>query len=151
MISKNLTQELGILAHVSAGSTRAAGSYASEAVDASKFGRLVGLLNVGTLAGAATASLRFQHNSVSTGSDSGWSDVNSDSCITSAHASGDNGKLAALELRLDQNPSTARFVRALVSAVTSTWNGAAQVFGHPPRYSPASDYNSDDVAAITVF
>lgn len=150
MITENYTQQIAVATHISPAAARAAGSYVTPAVDTTLFKRLVALLQVGTLAGSATVNARFQHNSVSASSDAGWADINSTSCITSSFASASNDKVGQLELRLDQNPSTSRYVRALVSTATSTWIGGAIVYGEP-IYKPATDRDSVDVVQTVVF
>jgi hypothetical protein len=152
MQAKNLTQRLGILDHITPAAARAAGSYVTGAVDASRFERLVAVLQVGTLAGAATLNARFQSNSsASSSADSAWADIDSTNCITSTFASTSNDKLAPLELRLDQNPTVSRYVRALVSAAVSTWLGGLVLYGEPAIFAPASQFNNAAVATAIVF
>lgn len=150
MKTANLTQTLSVATHITPAAARAAGSYVSEAADASKFSRLVALLQVGTLAGSGTVNVRFQHCSGSASSLAGWADVSSASCISSTFASASNDKIGQLELRVDQYPALNKFVRVLVSAATSTWLGGCVVVGEP-RWNPATDHDSADVVQTVVY
>lgn len=107
-------------------------------------------LQIGTLAGAASIDCRFQHCSGSASSLSAWADISSASCITSTVGSGSNDKILELELRLDQNPATSPYVRALVSTATSTWIGGLTVWGDP-IWKPATDHDSADVVQTVVY
>lgn len=149
MRNQNLTQQLAVATHLTPAAARAAGSYVTPAIEAKYYDRLVALLSIGTLAGAATVQAKFQHCSVSASSAAAWADVNS-ACATSAFASGSNDKIGQLELRLDQNPSVSEFVRVLVSTATSTWIGALHVLGEP-MYKPATGYDTADVVQTVVY
>jgi hypothetical protein len=149
MQTKNIAQRLAFVEQITPAATRAAGTYATGVIDASRFERLIASLQVGTLAGAATINLRWQHGLDSGGSD--MADIDSTNCITSSFASASNDKIARLELRLDQRPAVKRYVRALVSTATSTWIGGVQVHGLPSIYQPASDYNASAVAQTVVY
>lgn len=151
MIRMNITQRVATCGNLAVSSApRAAGSYVTDPVDTTLIHRLSAECAIGTLAGAATVNFRFQQNSVSVSSDSGWADINSTSCITSTFSSTANGSLARLELRLDQNPTVKKFVRALASAATSSWTGAIQLLAEPASYEPTSDRNQN-VAQTVVF
>lgn len=157
MRTTNFTQRTALVAVVGASANRAASSYGDATViDASIYDRLAALLDVGVLAGAATVTLKWQHCSASASSDSAWADVQGTSCITSAYASTSNSKQEWLEIRLDQ-PNSAnsaapvqRYLRPLITVATSSWTGAAYVFGDP-KYAPAKDVDASTVAAITVY
>jgi hypothetical protein len=146
----NISEELALLSHIAPAAARAAGSYVGDAVDTSVVARLVGLLHVGTLAGAATIKLKFQHSSVSASSASNWADIDSTNCITSAFPSGSNNKIGQLELRCDQYSALQRYVRPYVEAATSTWIGAVQVLGMP-YYRPATDFDHADVVQTVTY
>jgi hypothetical protein len=150
MITENLTQKLAVVGAISPGtSATATGSNYTESIDASIFPRLVAYVIVGGLAGAGTVNVRFQHCSGSLSSDSAWADVNS-ACVTSTYVSGANGSVGELELRLDQNPSVSRYVRAESVGATSTWNGAVLVVG-VPTFHPGRDVDSAIVKEIVVY
>ena len=149
MENHNLTEATPLVNHLTPAAARSAGTYATGWIDASRWQRLAALLNIGTLAGNASINMRWQSATASDGT--GSADINSTSCITATYGSGSNDKYAWLELRLDQNPSTARYVRAYVSTATSTWIGGVQVIGQTPIHEPASQYDHADVAAITVY
>jgi hypothetical protein len=150
MKTHDLSQSIGVLAHITPAAARAASSYYSAAVDAQKFDRLLGILQIGTLAGNASINARFQHCAASASDDSTWADINSTSCITATYGSGSNNKLPTLELRLDQNPATSRYVRLAVDVATSTWIGGAVILGET-RYDPVTDHDSADVVAPVVY
>lgn len=151
MKTEHWTQENALAALLTPAAARAAGTYATDAVDATVYlDRLVATTLIGTLAGAATINTRWQHCSGSVSSDSAWADISSASCITSTFASASNDKASHLELRLDQNPATSRYVRALASVATSTWIGGITVFGEP-RYQPAADVDNAAVGQIVVY
>lgn len=151
MIRMNITQRVALAGQLAVSSApRAASSYVSDPVDTTLLHRLSAECAIGTLAGAATVNFRFQQNSVSVSSDSGWADINSTSCITSTFSSTVNNSIARLELRLDQNPTVKRYVRALASAATSTWTGNVLLLAEPAAYEPASDRNQN-VTQTVVF
>lgn len=147
---ENLTEKNAVAAIITPAAARAAGSYVSPAIESKLYDRLAARVMVGTLAGAATLTGKFQHNSVSASSDAGWADVSSASCITSAFASGSNDKVGQLELALEQHPTVSSFVRFYVSAATSTWLGAVIVEGEP-KFRPATDVDSSDVVQTVVY
>jgi hypothetical protein len=149
--SKNLSQVVGVATHITPAAARAASTYVTPAVEAKNFSRLLGILHIGTLAGNASISMKFQHNSVSTSNDGNWADINSTSCVTAVYGSANNDKLPELELRIDQNPATSRYVRAYVSLATSTWIGGVTVLGNGAKYNPITDVDSADVVATTVY
>lgn len=147
---ENITEKNAVAAIITPAAARAAGSYVSAAVEAKYYDRLVARILIGTLAGAATLTGKFQHCSASASSDAGWADISTASCITSAFASGSNDKVGQLELRLEQHPEVSDFVRIYVSAATSTWIGGVVVEGEP-RFSPATDLDSADVVQTVVY
>jgi hypothetical protein len=149
-VTERLSQGVAVAAHITPAAARAAGSYVSEAVDTTRFSRLMGVLQLGTIAGAGSVNLRFQHNSASASNASGWADISSASCITATYGSGSNDKLPTLEYVADQYPANSRFVRVLVSAATSTWLGGAVVLG-APLFSPATDVDSADVVTPVIY
>jgi hypothetical protein len=149
--NQNQTEAIAVLAQITPAAARASSSYFSDAFDWTRFQRAVATLQIGTLAGAATINLRFQHNISSVSSHSAWADVNATSCITSTFASGSNDKIARLEVRIDQNSALKTYGRALVTVAASTWIGNVIVHGYPAIYSPASQYNHADVVATVVF
>jgi hypothetical protein len=148
--SQNLSQRVALAAHLTPAAARAASTYFTEAIDASKYNRLLGLLSVGTLAGNATLLGRFQHSSGSASDGSDWADISSASCTTATFGSGSNDKVALLELRVDQNPSISRYVRLQATNGTSTWIGDLKVLGEP-RHKPATDYDSAAAVAPVVY
>jgi hypothetical protein len=150
MRARNLSEDVGLVTHIPPAAARAAGSYVGAAVDASNFERLVARIHIGTLAGAATVAMKFQHSSVSASSAAGWADVSSASCITSAFASTSNNKVGQLELRVDQYSALTRYVRPYVEAVTSTWLGCVEVTGEP-LIKPATAGDSADVVQTVVY
>jgi hypothetical protein len=145
-----LNQKLALAAHITPAAARAASTYYTDAIDTTKFKRLLGVLQIGTLAGGASIYARFQHCSGSASSLAAWADISSASCTTATYGSGSNDKLPQLELRLDQNPSTSRYVRLQVTNATSTWIGGALVVGEP-IYKPAADHDSADAVAAVVY
>jgi hypothetical protein len=149
MVNQNLSEAVAVPDHLTPAAARAAGTYATGWIDASRFQRLVALLQVGTLAGSASINMRWQAATASDGT--GSADINSTSCITATLGSASNDKIQPLELRLDQNPSTNRFVRAYVSAATSTWLGGVVVIGNTAIHEPASGYNNSAVVTPVVF
>ena len=151
MIRLNITQRVALAGQLAVSSApRAASSYVTDPVDTTLLHRLSAECAIGTLNAAATVNFRFQQNSVSVSSDSGWADINSTSCITSTFSSTVNNSTARLELRLDQNPTVKRYVRALASVATSSWTGAIQLLAEPASYEPASDRNQN-VTQTVVF
>jgi hypothetical protein len=151
MIRMNLTQRVALAGQLAVSSApRAAGSYQSDSVDTTLLHRLSAECAIGTLAGSGTVNFRFQQNSVSVSSDSGWADINSTSCITSTFTSAANNSAARLELRLDQNPTVKKYVRALATVATSSWTGNIQLLAEPASYEPTSDRNQN-VAQTVVF
>jgi hypothetical protein len=150
MQSENASQAISVAAQITPAAARAASSYYSAAVDASKFERLLGLVQVGTLAGNASINGRFQHCSGSASSLT-WTDISSTSCITANLGSGSNDKVQQLELRIDQNPTLSRYVRLAVVTATSTWIGGATVLGVASPYQPGSDNNTTDAVAAVVY
>lgn len=150
MRTSNLSQELGLAGHITPAAARAASSYVTEGIPKAQYSRLLAMVQIGTLAGAATVNARFQHCSASASSDAGWADISSASCITSTFASASNDKVGELELRLDQNPSVSDYVRALATVATSTWVGALQVVGMP-RFLPATGVDTADVVQTVVY
>lgn len=151
MINKGLAQTVAVAAHITPAAARAASSYYTAAVDASKFDRLLGLVQVGTLAGNGTVLGRFQHASGSASDGSDWADISSASCTTATLGSGSNDKVMQLELQIDQRPSISRYVRLQVTTATSTWIGGAIVLGTADKYEPASDAKSADVVAAVIY
>jgi hypothetical protein len=151
MDKMNLSQAVAVAAHITPAAARAASSYYTAAVDASKFSRLLGLLQIGTLAGNASIAGVFQHSSGSASDGSDWAAISSASCTTGNYGSGSNDKVAQLELRVDQNPATSRYVRLAVANATSTWIGGAVVLGVAARHNPASDYKHADAVAAVVY
>ena len=149
MENKNLTETVPVVGHLTPAAARAAGTYATGWLDASRFQRLTALLQVGTIAGTGTLNMRWQSATDTNGTSS--ADINSTSCITSTFASTSNDKIAQLELRLDQNPSTPRYVRAFASTANSTWIGGIIVIGCSAIHEPASAYKHADVVATTVY
>lgn len=150
MTNMNLTQKIALAAQLAPAAARAAGSYYTPAIAAGMYNRLVAALQIGTLAGAASINCRWQHCSGSADSLAGWADISSTTCITSTVGSASNDKVQALELRLDQNPGTSAYVRALVSTATSTWIGGVTVWGEP-RWRPATDHDTADVVQVVVY
>lgn len=152
MRDRNITQEVAVLTHLTPGSSAlAAGSSASPAFDASRFQRVKALLQIGTLAGAGTVNIRFQHNSTSVSSHSAWADVNS-ACVGSTFTSAKNGLLSQLELKLDQQPLVSRYVRAVATVAVSTWlAGGVVVEGIGSVFEPASQFNTTDVQESVVY
>jgi hypothetical protein len=151
MQSENASQAISVAAQITPAAARAASSYYTAAIDASKFERLLGLVQVGTLAGNASINARFQHCSGSASSLAAWADISSTSCITGTLGSGSNDKVQQLELRIEQNPTLSRFVRLAVINATSTWVGGATVLGVSSPYQPGSDNNSADAVAAVVY
>jgi hypothetical protein len=146
---QNLTEGVTVADQLTPAAARAAGTYATGWIDASRFQRLAAVLQTGTIAGTGTLNMRWQSATATNGA--GSADINSTSCITSTFASTSNDKVALLELRLDQNPSTARYVRAFASTANSTWIGGIVVLGTSGIHEPTSGYKSADVVATTVF
>ena len=144
----NLSESVGVVTHITPAAARAASTWVTPAVDKSKYSRLLAVLQVGTLAGNASISAKFQHCSVSTSNDGTWADISS-LCATANYGSDDNNKLPLLELRLDQN-TTSKFVRVMVTNATSTWIGGVVVIGDT-AYGPATGYDSADAVAPVVF
>jgi hypothetical protein len=147
--NQNLTEGVTVAGHVTPAAARAAGTYATAWIDASRFQRLAAVLQTGTIAGTGTANLRWQSATDTNGT--GSADISSTACITSTYASTSNDKLSALELRLDQNPSTPRYVRAFVSTANSTWIGGVIVLGTGGIHEPTSAYKSADLVQTTVY
>lgn len=151
MRARNLTEDIAVLTQIAPAAARNTGSYVGEAVDAKDLERLVAILNIGTLAGTGTAVLKFQHSSVSASSAAAWADVSSTSCITSAFGSGSNGKIAQLELRVDQYSALNRYVRPYVEVATSNgWVGNVVVLGET-AFKPATGFDSADVVQTVVY
>jgi hypothetical protein len=144
----NLSQDLAVAGIVTP-AQNAASSYLSETIKAGLYDRLLAVMLVGTLSGAATQKGKFQHCSGSLSSDSAWTDVDA-TCVTSTFSSTSNDKIANLELRLDQNPTVSAYVRFLQSIAVSSGTGATVIVGLP-RYKPAADVDSASVAQIVVF
>lgn len=151
MQRENLSEVMALVSHIPPAAARAAGSYVGEAIDASLFPRLLARLHIGTLAGAATIAGKFQHCSGSVSSNSGWADIDSTNCITSAFASASNNKVGQLELRSAQHSAILRYVRPYVEAVTSTWLGAVTVDALPVQHTPATSRDTADVVQTVVF
>ncbi len=150
MRTRNLSESIALATHIPPAAARAVGSYVGEAVDAKGFERLVARIHVGTLAGSGTATLKFQHSSVSASSAAAWADVSSASCITSAFASGSNNKVGQLELRVDQYSALNRYIRPYVEVATSTWIGCVTVDGEP-LHGPATAQDTADVVQTVVY
>lgn len=150
MRTRNLSEDIALGTHIPPAAARAVGSYVGEAIDAKGFERLLARIHIGTLAGAGTAVLKFQHSSVSASSAAAWADVSSASCVTSTFASASNNKVGQLELRVDQYSALARYVRPYVEVVTSTWIGAVTVDGEPLR-KPATSQDTADVVQTVVY
>lgn len=148
--NENLSQKVALVTHLTPAAARAVGSYYTAAADALLYERLLSIMQVGTLAGSGTVNQRFQHCSVSASGDAGWADISSASCISSTFASASNDKVSELELRLDQLPTTSRYVRVMAVAATSTWIGGIQVLGIP-IYKPATANDSADVVQTVVY
>jgi hypothetical protein len=151
MDRSTLTQRVAIATHITPAAARAASSYYTAAVDASKFSYLRGILQIGTLAGNASIYARFQHSSGSASDGSDWADISSASCTTATYGSGSNDKLVPLELQVEQNPSVSRYVRTKVVLATSTWIGGVVVEGIASKYNPASDANTSDAVTTVVY
>lgn len=115
----------------------AAGSAATGWIDTRDFEQLLAIVQVGTIAGAGTVNVKFQHASTSVGG--GSADISS-ACVTSTFASTDNNEIGGLVLQCGQHPEIQRYVRAVATIATSTWAGGVIVEGHQARYEPASDY-----------
>lgn len=150
MQRENLSEVMALVSHIPPAAARASGSYVGDAIDASLFPRLLARLHIGTLAGAGTAKLKFQHASVSASSDASWADIDS-ACVTSTFASTSNNKVGQLELRAAQRSAILRYVRPYVDVVTSTWIGAATVDAMPVQITPATSRDSADVVQTVVF
>ncbi len=150
MHTENLTQEIAVAEHITPAAARAAGSFYSGAIQTSKFARLLGILQVGTLTGAATVLAKWQHCSASASSLAGWADINSAATLVAVASAAGNDKLGELELRCDQYPTISPFVRLAVVAAVSSWLGAAIIVGKP-RWKPATDHDTADVTATVIY
>jgi hypothetical protein len=147
----NLSEDIAVVSHIVPSAARNTGSYVGAAVDATNFERLVARLHIGTLAGTGTATMKFQHSSVSASSAAAWADVSSASCITSAFASTSNGKIGQLELRADQYSALNRYIRPYVEIATSNgWVGCVEVTGEP-ILKPATGFDTADVVQTVVY
>ncbi len=135
--------------HITPAAARAAGSFYSGAIQASKFARLVAYLQTGTLTAAATVQAKWQHCSGSASSLAGWADINS-AAVTSAFVSTANDKIGQLELKVDQYPTISAYVRVAVVAAVSSWLGGCIVVGKP-RWKPATDHDTADVAQTVIY
>ena len=125
----------------------------SDWVDASRFETLLAVVMTGTLPATVTVSAKLEQATSDAGA--GAKDI-AGKAITPLAAVADSDKQALINLRgeeLDVDGGF-RYVRLSVTIADSASPDAASadlaafVFGHHPRYGPASDYDLASVAEI---
>jgi hypothetical protein len=139
MYSEQLTQALAVVGHLDPVS-QGAGNVLSEAVDMSKYHRLLAVIQVGAVgAGPGTVDAKLRDSATSGGS---YSDI-SGKAITQISAS---NKIATIELRPDEMNSGAQFCKLSLTVGTNAVLIAAILLGAEANHKPG---NAGNIATVT--
>ena len=117
-------------------------TYLSDAVDMGKFGRLMAIIQAGTLGASATLDATLQSATTSGGS---YSNITGKVIVQLTQAGSDSDKVVIINLRSDEIPVGDRFVKLSMVVGTATSDCSAIVIGYQPRFGPGSD---DDIATV---
>lgn len=139
MFTEQLKESVSIAATLLSGNgtSQAAGTYVTGAIDMSKFARAMFIVGVSTLGGSATITSKLQESANSDGS----SPSDFATAVTGTTLSAAN-TLTTLEVRADQ--MTKRYLLCSVTIVTA----ASIVYAIPLAFNPRFHPQSSDVAAV---
>ena len=140
MITEQLSQALSIAAAPIHPQSVSAGTADTGGVDASKFRRVLFVLDVGAFGASATVDMKLQESA----DNSTFTDI-AGAAITQLAAAGGNNRLATLEIRAGQLSAGKRYVRARVTVGTAATTLQCLALGGEAVDKPGS---ANDVAAV---
>ena len=144
--SVKATEQVAILDGI-APVSEAAGTVATGWISAANFQKFLAVLQTGVLGAAATVDAKFQQATSNAGA--GAKDITGTAITQIVKATGD-GKYVEVNLdalQLDVEGGFA-YIAFSVTVGTAASEISAAVFGFNPRFAPASDFNSANVAQI---
>lgn len=143
MYSEQLSQQLAVVSCIDP-DAYAAGAANGDAVDMSKFNRVVYVVMAGDLGSSATLDYKLQGSADA----SSWSDLSGKSITQLTQAGSDSDKQAVVEITAEElhgYSSTYRYVRDVMTVGTATSDCGAIGLAGDARFHPASD---DDLASV---
>lgn len=145
MYNEALSQQLAVVATIDPDSL-SAGAANSDAVDMSKFNRVLFLFLSGDLGTSATMDGKLQG---SVDGSTGWTDLSGKSITQFTQAGSDSDKQALVEITAEElagyGSGTYRYVRGVITIGTAASEAALVALGASARFHPASD---DDLASV---
>ncbi len=126
----------------------AAGTVTTGWIDASRWGKLLAIIQAGDLGTGATLDAKIEQATDSAGS--GAKDVAGKAITQLTQAGGDSNKQALIDLRPESLDLGAdfRYVRLSMTVATAASDAGAVVLGLDPRNGPATDNDLSSVAEI---
>lgn len=124
----------------------AAGTLLTGAIDMSRWGRIVAIVQSGDLGTNGTLDFSFTQAPTSGGSYIAISPAKAITQLTEAGT--DSNKEVVLELRADELTEGYRYVKGSFVTATATGDSSAVVLGFDPRFTPVTDIDLSTVDEI---
>jgi hypothetical protein len=144
MYTENLSQQLAVVSCIDP-DAYGAGAVNGDAVDLSKFNRVLFVVMVGDLGTNATVDYKLQG---SPDGSTGWTDLAGKAITQLTQAGTDSDKQALVEITAEElhgYSGTYRYVRDVLTVGTAASDCGAVALAGVPRFHPASD---DDLASV---
>lgn len=140
-MSSHLSERLAIVATIDPQSA-SAGNYDSDAVDVSKFERVMFVLLAGALGSSGTVDFKLRESDASGGT---YGDISGKAATQLTQAGTDDNKQVVIEIKADELTDGKRFVKARVTTATAASLVALVALAGEARDRPIS---ADDLASV---
>ena len=144
MYSAKISEQLAVVATIDP-DAYAAAAYNTDAVDVSKFNRVLFIVMAGELGTSATLDFKLQWATTSGGS---YTDVSGKAITQLTQAGSDSDKQALVEITAEELAginSSAQFVRGVLTIGTATSDAGVVALGGVARHGPVTD---DDLTTV---
>jgi hypothetical protein len=141
-----LTESVAVIGTIDPASL-SVGAHNSDVIDMSKFERVAFVLLTGTLGASATVDLAVKYDTASGGS---FANTLAGKTIAQMVKATDDNKQAVIEVKADELPEGARYLRGTITVGTAASQAALVVLGGDAKYGPAKDHDLSSVAQIVV-
>ncbi len=144
MYSEQLSQQLAVVA-TNDPDSYGAGANNGDAVDMSKWNRVLFVVMSGDLGASATLDCKLQG---SADGSSGWTDLSGKAITQLTQAGSDSDKQALIEITAEElhgYSASYRYVRSVLTIGVAASEAAVVALGAGARFHPASD---DDLASV---
>lgn len=140
-----LSQVAGVVSTIDA-AAQTIGTYTGDAIDMSKFDRVLFILDVGTMLSSATLDLTIGASTTSGGV---YADLSGKAITQLTAAGSDWYKQAIIEVTtMDVKAAGKRWIKPTLIALGSTSDAAVIGVGYRPRYGPITDNDLSSVDEV---